>query len=150
MDVWVKEQGLRPGVQHRDCAGRRSQPSLAYGVERADGALEEQRVAAALISQEKRMQLRRHGEDQVEIRHGEQLALLRLDPSRLLQTLALGAVSVSTRVVERLLAATVIAHLKMAAQKRRSTPQNVSDHSRAFPPKLGERRRMRPENFRQV
>jgi len=86
----------------------------------------------------------------VEIRHGEQLALLRLDPSRLLQTLALGAVSVSTGVVERLLAATVIAHSEMAAQKRRSTPQNVSDHSRAFPPKLVERRRMRPEDFRQV
>ena len=96
------------------------------------------------------MQRRRHREDQVEVRHGEQLALLRLDPSRLLQTLALGAVSVSTGVVERLLAATVVAHLEMTAQKRRSTPQHVSDHSGAFSPKLVGRRRMRPEDLRQV
>ena len=55
MQVGMEEQGLRPGVQHRDRAWRRPQPSLAHRVERPDCRFEEQRVAAAPVGQEKSM-----------------------------------------------------------------------------------------------
>ena len=146
----MEEQGLRPGVQHGDRAWGGSQPPLAHRVERPDCSLEEQSVAAAPVRQEKRVQRRRHREDQVEVGHWEQLLLLRLDPPGLLQALALGTMPIPTGVVERLLAATVVAHLEVAAQKRGSTAHDVPDHSATFSPEFFGRRRVRLENCRQL
>jgi hypothetical protein len=150
MDVGVEEEGLGPGVQHGNRARRGAEPSLADSVERPDRRFEEQRVARPPVGQEEKVELRRHREDQVKIGHREKLVLLCLDPACLLQVLALGAMPVPAGVVEGLLAATVVAHLQMAAQKRRSTRDDISDHSTTITPKLVGRRRMRPENLRQI
>ena len=95
------------------------------------------------------MQLRWHREDHVEVGHREQLLLLRFDPTRLFQALALGTVPVATGVVARLLPSAVVAHLQVAAQKRRATVHDVSDRSTTLPPKLLGRRCMRSENVSQ-
>src|SRR5438876_7834161 len=105
-------------------------------MERLEGGLEEKRVAAASLGQEEGMQSRGHREDQVEVLHGEQTARLGLHPPGLLQALALGTVAVSAGVVERDLAAAVVAHLEMAAQERRQARHDVSDHPAAITPHL--------------
>src|SRR5687768_8709591 len=99
MNVRVKGQGLRPGVEDGDRAGQGSESTLADVMERLEGGLEQERIAAASISQEERMQRARHREDQVEVLHGEQAARLGFHPPGLLQALALGAVSVAAGVV---------------------------------------------------
>src|SRR2546427_7422013 len=100
-------------------------------MERLEGRLEEEPVAAPSLGQEEWMQSRGHGEDQVEVLRGEQTTRLRLRPRGLLQALAFGAVSVSAGVVEGDLAAAVVAHLEMAAQKGRPARHDVSDHPAA-------------------
>ena len=51
------------------------------------------------------MQLGGHGEDDMEVRDGQQIALLGLDPARFVQPLALGAMPIATGVVGELLMA---------------------------------------------
>jgi hypothetical protein len=150
VDVRVEQQSLGPSVEHGDRAWCRSQISLAHGVERPDDRLEEQCVTAASIGQEQSVERRGNREDQVEVGYREKVLLLRLDPTCLLQALALGAMSVSARVVKRLLATTLVADLKMAAQKRRSTRYDISDYSTTFSPEFLGRWRIGPEDFRQI
>src|SRR2546427_12491090 len=100
-------------------------------MERLEGRLEEEPVAAPSLGQEEWMQRRGHGEDQVEGLHGEQTMRLRLHPPGLLQALAFGAVSVSAGVVEGDLAAAGVAHLVMAAQKGPPARHDVSDNPAA-------------------
>jgi hypothetical protein len=150
MDVGVEEEGLGPGVQHSDRARRSSESSLAHGVECPDRRLEEQRVARPPVSQEERVECGWHGEDDVKVGDGEELILLCLDPACLFQVLALGAMPVPARIVEGLLAATVVAHLEVATQKWRSTRDDISNHSTTITPELLGRRRIRSENLRQI
>jgi hypothetical protein len=96
-------------------------------VEGSEGRLEEQGVALASFGQKEGMQGGRHREDQVEVGHGEKIAGLGFHPACLLQTLALGAMAVPAGVVEGFLSPTVIAHLEVAAQLRRSTSHDVLD-----------------------
>jgi hypothetical protein len=148
VNVWMKGQGLGPGVKHCDCARGRSQPALAHGMECFEDSLEEEGVAATLLSQKERMQGRRHREHQVEVGHREKAAGLSFHPSCLLQALALGTMPIPAGVVEGLLPPAVVTHLHMTAQKRGSTLHNVSDHPATVAPELLGRRSMRPENLR--
>jgi hypothetical protein len=150
VDVRVEEQRLGPGVKHGDRTWCRAQPSLAHGVKSSDRGLEKQRVTAASIGQEQRVERRGNREDQVEVGYREKVLLLRLDPACLLQTLALRAMPVPAGVVERLLATTLVADLEVAAQKRRSTRHDVSDYSTTLAPEFLGWWRMRPEDFRQI
>jgi len=136
MDVRVKDEGLRPGVQHRDGAGHGSQTTPADGMERLESDLEEHRVAEAAVGQEERMQCLWHREDQVEVLHREQATRLGLHPACLRQALALGAVAVAAGVVDGSFTAAVIAHLDVAAQMRRSAHHDVSNHPTALRPQL--------------
>lgn len=150
VDVGVKGEGLRPGVQDGDRTGQGPQPPPAYVMERLEGGREEKRVAAASLGQEEGMQSRGHCEDEVEVLHREQTARLRLHPPGLFQALALGAVAVPAGVVEGDLTAAVVAHLEMAAQERRPARRDVADHPAAVPPQLLQGRSMGPENLRQL
>lgn len=150
MEVGVEEESLGPGMQHGDRARGGAEPPPANSVERPDRGLEEECVARPPVGQEEKVECGRHREDEMEVRHREELVLLCLDPACLFQALALGAMPVPTGVVERLLAATVVAHLQVAAQKRRSTRDDVSDHSTPITPELIGRRGVRPQNLRQI
>src|SRR5262245_7588014 len=63
VEVWVKAQGLGPGVKHCDRARDRSESAVAYVMERPEGGLEEQLVAGAPFRQKEGVQGRWHGED---------------------------------------------------------------------------------------
>lgn len=148
--VRVEKQSLGPCVEHGNRAGCYAKLPLAHGVERPDRGLEEQRITAASVSQEKRVQRRGNREDQVEVGDREKVLLLRLDPTCLFQTLAFGAMPIPAGVVKRLLATTLVADLEVAAQKRRSTRHHVSDYSTTLAPEFLGRWRMRSEDFRQI
>lgn len=70
---------------------RRAQPSTGHVLERLGRGREQQLVRHRRRGEEEGVQLGGHGEDDVEILHGEQIALLGLDPARFVQPLALGA-----------------------------------------------------------
>jgi hypothetical protein len=131
VEVGMKGEGLRPGVQHGNGAGQGSQPTSTNVMKRLDGRREEERVTASAVREEERMQSRGDRENQVEVLHGEEAARLGLHPPGLLEALALGAVTVATGVVQRDLAGAVVAHLEVAAQKRRPARHDVSDHPAA-------------------
>jgi hypothetical protein len=150
MDMRVEEKRLGPRVKDGNRAGNGAESALGYGVESFNCRLEEQSVASSSIHQEEWVKGCGHREDEVEVRYGEELLLLRFDPACLLETLALRAMPVSAGVVERLLPTTSVAHLEVASQERRSTSDDVSDHSSPFAPELLGRRRMRPEDLRQT
>lgn len=143
----MKGQGLRPGVQHGNGPWGRSQPALTYGVESLKSGLEEQGVAPPSVDQEQGVQGFGHREHEVEVRHREQVAALGLYPTSLLQALTLGAMTVATGVVERLLATTPIADLEMTPQFACSTPDDVSDHPTAVTSQLLQGWSMGPEDL---
>jgi hypothetical protein len=149
MDMRVEEQRLGPRMKDGNRAGNGSDSALGYGMESFKCRLEEQRVASSSIHKEKRVKGCGHGEDEVEVRYGEELLLLRFHPASLLETLALRTVPVSAGVVERLLPPTLVAHLEVASQERRSTSDDVSDHSTTVTPELFGRRRMSSEDLGQ-
>lgn len=149
MDVRVEEQCLGPRVKHGNGAGNGTESALGYGVESFDCRLEEQGVASSSIHQEERVKGSRHSEDEVEVQYGEELLLLRFDPASLIETLALRTMPVSAGVVERLLPPTLVAHLEVASQKRRSTSDDVSDHSTTITPEMFGRRRVSSEDLGQ-
>ena len=62
---------------------------------------------------------RRHGEDDVEVRHRQQLGLAISEPLRAGQTLALRAVPVAAGIVGDAGLAAILAALDMAAERRR-------------------------------
>lgn len=150
MDVRMKCQGLSPGVQHGNRTGDHSQLPFAHRVDRSKGGPEKQLVALASFRQEERVQRLRHCEDQMEVRYRKQAPALGIDPTCLLQALALGTVTVTAGVVERLFAATLVAHLEVTAQGGCSALHDVSDHPTAIAAELLQGRSMRPEDVRQL
>jgi hypothetical protein len=146
----VKEECLGPGVKDGDRTGNGTEAALGDGVKCPDCGLKEERIACASIRQKKGVEGGGDRKDQVEVGHRKELSVLRFDPACLFQTLALRAMAVPARVVERLLPSTLVAHLEVSAQKRRSTCNHVSDHSTTFPPELLGGRRMCPEDLCQV
>src|SRR5271170_7097507 len=73
-------------------------------------------VHHGLVLERDNLNLRRHGEHDVEIGHFEQLCLTILQPLRPSQTLALRAIAVTTRVEGDALMAAIAAALDMTAK----------------------------------
>jgi hypothetical protein len=150
VDVWMKGQGLGPGVKNGDRTRGGAQPTLADSMEGRKGGLEQQPVGPSPFSKKEGMQGGRYREHQVKVGHGEKTERLGLHPSSLLQALTLGAMAVSAGVVERLFPTAVVAHLEMAAHERRSTLHDVLDHPTAIAAELLQGRGVRPEDVRQL
>ena len=96
---------LGPGMQDRGEADASAQAAKRDLLERLRRGREEEGVGDARNGEEERVQLGRHGEDDVEVLDGQQIALLLLDPPRFVQPLALGAMPIATGVVGDLLVA---------------------------------------------
>ena len=100
VDVRVEEELLVPRVKHGGesrCGTQLSAADLEHGL---DDGLEEEVIGLARIAEKQRMQRVGHGEDQVEVGNGQEVAHLSFDPASPVQVLALGAVAVATRVVD--------------------------------------------------
>jgi hypothetical protein len=97
MDVWMVAHGLTPGVQHAEEADFRTE-MLGVG---CDGAqrlrrrAEQNIVHHGLVLERDDLDLRWHGEHDVEVRHIEQLRLAVLQPLGTREALALRAVAIS-------------------------------------------------------
>ena len=126
-DVGMEEQGLAPGVENGDESRGGAQVRACDLEQRLGGGREEQGVALARMEAEEGMKRRREREDQVEVRHGEEMSSLGLAPQSLIEVLAFGAVAVVTRVVERALVVAAVASVEMAAQGCRSAGDEVAD-----------------------
>jgi hypothetical protein len=77
MDVWMVLQGLTPGMEHRGDADLRAQ-MLGIGGdggERLGRGAEQDCIDGGLVLEGDRTDRRRQGEDDVKVRHWQQLGL---------------------------------------------------------------------------
>jgi hypothetical protein len=113
---------LTPGVQDRGDPDRATEVSRV-STEREQGVgggAEEQRVNDARIALCERVQIVRQGEDDVEVRNGQQVGAPRREPSRGGKHLTLRTMPIATGVVGDPHGAAVITRLLMAAEGGRA------------------------------
>jgi len=119
MDMRVMREGLPPGVQNGDHAAFGAEVA-GIGTDEANGLrrrLEQDVVDDRLVLQGDGRDRRRHGEDDVEVRHRQQVGTAIGDPLGARQALALRAVPVATAVIGDADEAAVTALLDMAAER---------------------------------
>ena len=127
VDVRVELQGLSPGVQHSDQAGVGAKVvgiggHLEHG---CSGGAEQQAIDDPGIGQGDRAQDIRQREDEMEVRHGEQLCSAGFRPPCRGRGLTGGAVAVAAGVVGDLLMPALGALQDMTAQGRGSAGGQV-------------------------
>lgn len=119
-------QGLAPGMED---GGHAELGAEMLGVGRDSGerlrrAAEQDGIDDGLVLEGDLSGGSRHGEDDMEIRHGKELSLSLGEPLRARRALALRAVPIATGVVGDAGRATVVALLEMAAERSRPACRN--------------------------
>ncbi len=112
-------QLLIPGMQHRREARQAAQPVPGIGGQPQQGrrdAAEELAIKQPRIGRRQRIELVRQREDVVEVTHRQQLILASLEPLGGGQLLALGAVPIAARVINRPPQTAMAAFLDVPAQ----------------------------------
>ena len=119
--VRMADQGLPPRVEDAQHADLRAEmPRIGRDLaERRRARLEEPGVQARAIPIGQRQQRMREREDDVHIRHVEQLALARVEPALPRLRLALRAVPIATRVIGDGLMPAGVTPIEMARRARR-------------------------------
>src|SRR6266700_172164 len=121
MDVRMMLQGLAPGVENHGHAELGAEmPGVGRdGGERLRGRAEQDRIDRGLVLEGDVADRRRQREDDMEVRHRQQLSLPLREPLGPRQPLAFGTVTVAAGVVSDARCATIIALLDMAAERGR-------------------------------
>ena len=119
VEMGMVEQPLSPGVQDGDEADLGAQAAPSHLGERLGDRGEEQAIGHSGAGQEEGVQLGGHGEDDMEVRHGQQIAFLGFPPARFVQPLTLGAMPIPTGVVGDLLVTAVITPSEVASESGR-------------------------------
>ena len=129
VDVRMADQRLPPRVEDAQHADLRAEMARVGGdlAERGRARLEEPGVQARTIPIGQRQQRMRQREDDVHIRHVEQLPLARVQPALARLRLALRAVPVPTRVIGDGLMAAGVTPIEMAAEGRRATARDRAE-----------------------
>jgi hypothetical protein len=109
--VGVLFEELVPGVEYGDDPGRGPEMGPAHKDQCPRGGVEEQPIGGRRVSEKERVQAVRERENLVEVGNWKQVSDLGLDPERLVQALALGAVPVAAGVIDGVLALAAIAAL---------------------------------------
>jgi hypothetical protein len=120
VDMRMVEELLGPGVQDGGEADLRAEAPAGDRVECLGRGGEQQAVRHRRRGEEERVQLGRHGEDDVEVLYGEQIALLGLNSARFVQPLAFGAVPIAAGVVGELFLPAGLALPAVAAERGRA------------------------------
>ena len=138
MDVGMMLKVLAPGMQYAKKSDLCSQMLRVTGkFEQCRGAgSEEQIVKQALILQSQSREFVRKSENDVEVRHRQQLCRPGSHPSGTCVPLASWAVPVPARVVRDGLMFAARALIKMAAQGRRATADDGIEHLAMLPCKV--------------
>src|ERR1700689_4990599 len=115
----VMLKGLTPGVQHAEETNLGTEVLWVGGdlPQRLRGRLEQDVVDHGLVLEGDDLDLRRHGEHHVEVRHVEQFRLAVLEPLSPCETLALWATAITARVEGHPLMAAIVAPLDVAAER---------------------------------
>jgi len=97
MDMGMMLEVLSPAMEHAEESDLRAEvPGIASSFEQCRGTgAEEQIVKQPLVLEDERGELVGQGEDDVEVRHGQQLCRTRRQPPGTRVTLAPGAVPVA-------------------------------------------------------
>ena len=150
VDVGMKRQSLRPGVEDGDGSGLDSEALSADVMERFECGGKEQPKGDTTIGEEEGVERWGYGEDDVEIWNGQQVASLSLDPPGLVETLAFWAMPVPARVVDGSLVTALKAHLEVAAKGSGTTVDDVAHDTTALESESFQRRSMGSENLGQI
>ena len=128
--VRMADQGLAPGVEDAQHADLGAEMPRVGGdlAERRRARLEEPGVQARTIPIGQRQQRMREREDDVHIRHVEQLALARVEPALPGLRLALRAVPIPTRVIGDGLMPAGVTPIEMAPERGGATARDRAEH----------------------
>jgi hypothetical protein len=131
VDMRMVLQGLAPGMED---GGHAELSAEMLGVGRDGGerlrrAAEQDGIDDGLVLEGDLSGGRRHGEDDVEIRHGKEFGLSLGEPLRTRRALALWAMPIATGVVGDARRTTVVALLDMAAERRRPARGDGAHHA---------------------
>ena len=120
MGVGMMHERLPPGVEDGDHPGLGTEmPGIgADAADRLGGGFEQNVVNDRLVLQRDGGHRRRHGKDDMEILHGQQVGLAIREPLGARQPLALRAVPIAAAVVGDADLAAVVALLDVAAERR--------------------------------
>ena len=139
MQVGVQRQVLPPGVQHGQEADPRPEVLWVGGhlQQRPGDGLEQQAVHHPLVAQSQGIEGVGQGEDDVEVRHRQQVGGLFVQPGGAGRCLAFGTVPIAAGVVCRALVAALIAGLHMPAQRCRAAGGDVAQDAPLLARQLG-------------
>jgi len=131
MQVRMMQQGLAPSVKDGEEAelGAEMYGVGSDGQQGFGGGAEKDVIDRCLVVKGDGGDLLRHREDDMEVRHDEELGSSVVKPLGTGQQLALRAVAIAARVVRDALVATGIALLDMAAERSRATPFDRRHHA---------------------
>ena len=130
MHMRMADQGLSPGVedaQHADLGAEMPRVGGDFA-ERRRARLEEPRVQTRTIPIGQRQQRMRQREDDVHIRHVEELPLARLEPALAGLRLALRTVAIPTRVIGDGLMPAGVTPIEMPAERGGPTARDRAQH----------------------
>ena len=130
VDMRMADQPLPPRVEDAQHANLRAEMSRVGRdlAERRCGRVKEPRVQARVIPIDQRQQPMRECEDDVDIRHVEQLALSRRQPPGARLGLALRAVAIATRVIGDGLMPAGVTPIEMPAERDGATARDRAEH----------------------
>ena len=148
----MKQQGLGPGVQDAGEADLSSQVLRPEGhfLEGLRYGGEEQGIGLLGLRPEERVKEIRNGEDGMVVFDGQEVLLLSLEPSSLIQALAFWAVPIPTRVVRELLVSAAITLVEMAAQGSGAAVEDGPNDPRLLAAEGGQMIGILPENVGQL
>ena len=129
VDVRMADQGLPPRVEDAEDADLRAEMARVGGdlTERRRARLEEPGVQTRGVAIGQRQQRMRQREDDVHIRHVEQLALARVEPPLPRLRLALRAVPIPTRVIGDGLMSAGVTPIEMPAERGGATARDRAE-----------------------
>ena len=140
VEMRVIQERLCPGVEEGGEADPRAEvlgpeSDLTEGFRNGG---KEQVVGLLRIAEKQRVKGVGDGEDDVMILNGQQVALLRLAPARLLEVLALGAMAVATAIEGNQTMSAGVALVDVSTQSCRSALGDIADDSRLLAAQSGE------------
>ncbi len=130
MHVRMADQGLPPRVEDAQHADLRAEMARVGGdlAERRRARLKEPGVQTGAVPIGQRQEPMRQREDDVHIRHVEQIPLARVEPALPRLRLALRAVPISTRVIGDGLMPAGVTPIEMPAERGGATARDRSQH----------------------
>jgi hypothetical protein len=131
MKVRMENEIATPGMDDGGDAKQGPEPlRIAAELQEGLGSRVEQKIEKEhLVGAHELAQFGGESEDNVEMAHGQRALHARRHPTRLSQSLALGAMTIAARVVDLALASAIRAHIAVSAECTRAADRDVPQRS---------------------